>query len=42
MDIPVTLSKTVLENPALQTEAPSGIATALASRVGGSQMGFDD
>ncbi len=42
VEIPVALSKTVLETPALQTEAPSGIATALASRVGGSQMGFDD
>ena len=42
VEIPVSLSKTVLENPSLQTEAPSGIATALASRVGGSQMGFDD
>jgi amidophosphoribosyltransferase len=42
VDIPVSLSKAVLETPELRTEAPSGIATALASRVGGSQMGFDD
>ncbi len=42
VEIPVSLSKAVLESPALRTETPSGIATALASRVGGSQMGFDD
>jgi len=42
VEIPVSLSKSVLEAPNGRTEAPSGIATALASRVGGSQMGFDD
>jgi amidophosphoribosyltransferase len=42
VEIPVSLSKGVLEVPNGRTEAPSGIATALASRAGGSQMGFDD
>jgi amidophosphoribosyltransferase len=42
VEIPTALSKAVLEAPSMRSEAPSGIATALASRVGGSQMGFDD
>jgi len=42
VDIPVSLSKAVLESPSMAPETPSGIASALASRLGGSQMGFDD
>ncbi len=42
VEIPVDLSKSVLEAPSLAPESPSGIANALASRIGGSQMGFDD
>jgi len=42
VDIPVSLSKAVLESPSMREQTPSGIATALASRLGGSQMGFDD
>ena len=42
VEIPSTLSKAVLEAPGAPTAAPNGIHAALASRVGGSQMGFDD